>query len=248
MDKIYADYAVITKDKKIYQIDKALSDSLTGFNFIHVAAKDFPVKKIVEIQDIKKGSLTISLNWPASGWISSVLGFKEKGGLVESSDNFSAKLILNNGLPTEFRGAIIFNLAGDGLGLVDSKGEIEPMAHLAAAVNSLFKNKIIIRPSLGVSYINLTSLAGSDQPNNYWQKGAIIYHDLKNAAVKKGSPADKAGLKEGDVIISVDNIELDKTNDLAEIIQSYAAGDKINLAIKRDGVIKEIEVLLAEQK
>ena len=248
LDKTYADYVVITKDKKVYQIDKAVNDALTGLNFIHVAARDFPVRKFAENKDIKIGNSTISVNWPGLSWVSSVLGLKEKSGLVDSSDSFSTKLILNNDVPLEFRGSMIFNLAGDVLGLVDGKGEIEIMAHLETAVNSLFKNKTIIRPSLGINYINLASFVAVDEQNSYWQKGVVIYKDLKNVAVKKGSPADKAGLKEGDIIISVGNINLDKANGLADIIQGYAAGDKINLTIIRAGVEKEVEVILEEQK
>ncbi|MBU1663597.1 PDZ domain-containing protein, partial [Patescibacteria group bacterium] len=243
LDKLYTNYVVIAQDKKIYQIDKAVSDASTGFNFIHVAARDLPVKKFVESQNIKKGNLIISVNWLGLSWISSVLGFKENGGFVKPSDNFSTKLILNNDVPEEFRGSVIFNLAGDALGLIDEKGEIEPMAHLKTVIDSLFKNKIIIRPSLGVNYINLTSFVAVDEQNNYWQKGVVIYKDVKNIAVKKNSPADKAGLKEGDIIIAVDNINLDKVNDLADIVQSYAVGDKINLLIMRDGAEKDVEVL-----
>jgi len=248
LDKAYADYVVIAKDKKIYQIDKAVSESFTGFNFIHVAARDLPVKRFAENQDVKKGNLTINVNWLGLSWVSSVLGFKESGGFVKSSDNFSTKLMLNNDVPKEFRGSMVFNLAGDALGLADEKGEIEPMAHLEAVVNSLFKNKIITRPSLGVNYVNLASLVAVDEQNNYWQKGIIIYKDLKNVAVKKGGSADKAGLEEGDIIISADNINFDKVNDLADIVQSYAAGDKINLVIMRDGAEKNVEVTLGELK
>jgi len=248
LDKIYTDYVVIAKDKKIYQIDKAVGDSLTGFNFIHVAARDLPVRKFAENRDIKRGNSTIGVNWPGSAWVSSVFGFKEKNELVESSDNFSTKLILNNDVPEEFRGSVVFNLAGDVLGLIDAEGEIEPMAHLAAVVNSLFKNKIITRPSLGINYINLAVLTAVDEQNNYWQKGVIIYKDQKGVAVKKGGSAEKAGLREGDIIISVDNINLDKVNDLADIIQGYAAGDKINLLIMREGAEKTVEVILEGQK
>lgn len=247
IDKI-TDYLVITKDKKIYQIDKAVSDGASGFNFIHVAAKDFPVRKIAAKEEIKPGGLTIGVNWLGSSWLSSVSGLKKKSGLIQSSDSLSAKLILASEVPPEFKGAVIFNLAGDVLGLADGKGEIEPMAHLAVAATSLFKNKVISRPSLGLNYIDLTTLAAKDSENNYWQKGAVIYRDAKNIAVKKGGPADKAGLKEGDIILSVDNIMLDKANDLADIIQSYAAGDKISLTIKRGGAEKEVEAVLGEQK
>jgi len=248
LDKIYTDYVVITKDKKIYQIDKAVSDVPTGFNFIHVAAKDFPVKKFAKNQDVKTGNLTISVNWSELSWVSSILGFKGKGGLTQPSDSFFTKLILNNEVPQEFKGTMVFNLAGDALGLVDEKGEIEPMAHLEAVVNSLFKNKIITRPSLGVNYINLASFVAVDGQNNYWQKGVIIYKDQKGVAIKKGSPADKAGLLEGDIIISINNVNLDKVNNLADIVQGYAVGDKINLVIIRDSVEKVVEVILGEQK
>jgi S1-C subfamily serine protease len=248
LDKIYTDYVVITKDKKIYQIDRAVSDVPTGFNFIHVAARDFPVKKIAGSQDVQTGNSTISVNWLGLSWVSSILGLEEKSGSVESSDSFSTKLILNNEVPQEFRGSIIFNLAGDALGLANEKGEIEPMAHLQTVVNSLFKNKLITRPSLGINYINLASLVAIDEKNNYWQKGAIIYKDQKGIAVRKNSPADKAGLLEGDIIISINNINLDKVNNLADIIQSYAAGSKINLAIMRDGAEKAVEIILGEQK
>ena len=66
--------------------------------------------------------------------------------------------------------------------------------------------------------------------------------------MQKNSPADKAGLLEGDIIISADNINLDQDNNLAAIIQNYAAGEKINLVILRAGSEKEVEVTLGEQK
>lgn len=248
LDKTYADYVVITKDKKIYPIDKAVSDSLTEFNFIHVVTRDFPVRKFAEKQDIKRGNLVISINWPGLSWVSSVAGFSDQGGLVKTSDNFSRKLVLNDKLPPEFKGSIIFNLAGDALGLIDNLGEIEPITHLGGAVKSLFKNQAANRPSLGVNYIDLFQLALVDGQNSHWQKGAIIYKDQSGTAVQKNSPADKIGLQEGDIIISVDNINLDKDNDLADIIQDYTAGDEINLVFLRDGQEKEVAVTLGERK
>ncbi len=221
---------------------------MTDFSFFQVAVKDFPVRKFTAKSDITKGNLTVSVNLQGLSWISSVAGFIQPSGLVESSENFFTKLILNNEVPQKFRGAAVFNLAGDVLGLADGKGEIEPMAHLASAVNSLFKNKVIKRPSLGINYIDLAQLAAADAADNNWQKGAIIFKDQKGVAVKKNSPASQAGLKEGDIIISVDNVNLDNVNNLAEIIQNHAAGDKINLVILRAGNETEVEVTLGEQK
>ena len=47
-------YLVITKDKKIYTIDEIVRDDFTGFNFLHVGAKDFSVRKFIGLNEIQK--------------------------------------------------------------------------------------------------------------------------------------------------------------------------------------------------
>lgn len=65
--------------------------------------------------------------------------------------------------------------------------------------------------------------------------------------VIQDSPAFDAGLKEGDNIISVDGVEVDAENDLAEIISSYKPGEIITLEIKnQDGKIESIQVELGK--
>lgn len=246
--KDYSNYVVITKDKTIYQIDKAAADSLTKFNFIHVPARDLPVRKFAEIKDIKNGSLAVSVNWLGANSVAAVSGFSDSAGLVKSSDSFSRKLVLSNKPTAEFKGAVIFNLAGDALGLVNDGGEIEPLSHLNGAVKSLFKTKTGVRSSLGVNYIDLTGLVEIAGQNSLWQKGVVIYKDQKAAAIKKNSPAEISGLREGDIIISVDNLELNKDNNLAEIIQDHLAGETVNLLISRQGQEKEVKVTLVELK
>jgi serine protease Do len=242
------DYVVITKDRNIYSIDKVEEDNLTEFYFIHVNAKDLSVRKFVNNQDIKRGSLTVGVNWLDLSWVSSVVGFSGDNSLVKSSDNFSRKLILNNKFPQEFKDSVIFNLAGDTLGLIDNRGEIEPISHLASAAESLFKYKTVKRPSLGVNYINLSGLLYYDSQNINWQKGAIIYRNIKLPAVQKNSPASQAGLREGDIVISVNNIIIDKDNDLSGIIQNYTAGDIINLIYLRANQEYQTSVTLGEIK
>lgn len=248
LTKTFNDYVVITKDKKIYQIDKVQADNLTGFNFIHVPARDLSVRKLAENKDIKRGSLAVGVNWLGLSRVSSVVGFSETSELIKSSDSFSKKLVLNDKLPLEFKGSVIFNLAGDALGLVDNHGEIEPISHLRGAAESLFNNKIVKRPSLGVNYIDLSELDQINNRDSYWQKGAIIHKDPKAVAVKKNSPAGKAGLREGDVIISINNIDLNKDSDLASIIQDHVAGDKVSLVYLREGRENEVEITLEELK
>ena len=248
LEKIYADYVVIAADKRIYTIDRAQSDNLTGFNFIQVAAKDLPVRKFAENQEMKRGSLAVSVDWLGASWVSSVKGFSGESGLVKSSDSPAKKLVLNEKLPAEFYGAMVFNLAGDALGLVDSNGGVEPMSHLKGVIKNLFQEKIAQRASLGVNYLDLSQLVAINEQNNLRQKGALIYQDQKGVAVLKSSPAGASGLRQGDIIISVDNTEINQDNDLADIIQGYAPGDKIILTFLRAGVEQDAAIVLGEQK
>lgn len=248
IEKNYSDYAVVSKDKKIYPIDKAESVEGANFYFVHAVAKDFPVKQFIESAEIKPGNLAISVNLDGLGWISSVLGRKEKKGIVKSSDIFSGKLFLSDAAPQEFRGSMVFSAAGHVLGMIDAQGEIEPIFNIESAIKSLFQNKSVKKPVLGINYIDLSDMVEAGAESDYFQKGAIIYGDAKNAAVTKNSPADKAGLKQGDIIISIGNVPLGNGNDLAEIVQSMAVGDKINLAVRRGGTEKIFEIILEEKK
>ena len=67
-------------------------------------------------------------------------------------------------------------------------------------------------------------------------------------AVIPGSPADKAGLVENDIILEVDGIKLNRSNSLANIIGKKKIGDKINLKVLHKGEEKTIEVALEERK
>ena len=249
---ILADYVVITKDKKIYDIDKIVSDSLTPFYFIHIKAMELPVRKFVPINEVSNGQLVLAVNWDGYSWLSRISNKQDKGeSIINFSDVFSSKFSLMENIPEEFKKSVLFNLAGDVIGLIDSKGEIEPIYHFTSAIESLFKHKEIRRAGLGVNYINLSDLvkiSTDGLPQNGDDKGAIIYKDNKGIAVVKGSPADSAGLTEGDIIISIGNIEINKDNDLNEVIQSYLAGDKIDIVYLRNGKREEVEVVLGEAK
>ncbi len=52
--------------------------------------------------------------------------------------------------------------------------------------------------------------------------------------VEKNSPADKAGLKAGDVIVSLDSQKMSNTEQLRKDIQSHKVGDIVNITFERD--------------
>jgi len=64
-------------------------------------------------------------------------------------------------------------------------------------------------------------------------------------------PADKAGLREGDVLLSLDGTDLDLDSDLASLIAKYGPGDEVTFAVaelggRLLGESREVTVVLAE--
>jgi serine protease Do len=66
--------------------------------------------------------------------------------------------------------------------------------------------------------------------------------------VTKGSPAEKAGLKVGDVIIRADGKKMTSTSDLSAAVQKKKKGDKIKLDLVRDKKPLSLEVEIAEEE
>ena len=70
-------------------------------------------------------------------------------------------------------------------------------------------------------------------------KGALV------AAVTPDSPAAKAGLKQGDVILSVDGQNVDRLKDLTFHVAGRKAGDKVSMSVWRDGKKREMQASIA---
>jgi len=67
-------------------------------------------------------------------------------------------------------------------------------------------------------------------------------------SVQEGSPADKAGFKKGDQIISIGGVEVEDVLHFKYELYKYNVGDKVKVVIKRDGTTKTLEVTLRSSK
>src|SRR4029434_2931273 len=60
------------------------------------------------------------------------------------------------------------------------------------------------------------------------------------------SPAAKAGIEEGDVIVKVDGTDVGTPEKLGDLVRSKSDGEKVNIQLLRDGKTKNVTVTLAE--
>ena len=67
-------------------------------------------------------------------------------------------------------------------------------------------------------------------------------------SVESGSPAETAGLREGDVITAIDGKPTREGSALTGFVRQYSAGDQVTLTLIRDGKEIQVPVTLAERK
>ncbi len=100
---------------------------------------------------------------------------------------------------------------------------------------------------LGVRYMIITQNLKKEN-NLPYEYGALITRGEKKTdlAVVPGSPADKAGIMENDIILEVDGKKVNERNQLVDLIAEYKPGDEITLKIYHKGEEKNIKVTLGK--
>ncbi|MBR1436762.1 MAG: trypsin-like peptidase domain-containing protein, partial [Bacteroidales bacterium] len=93
------------------------------------------------------------------------------------------------------------------------------------------------RAKLGVSMSNVTDEIAKELKLSS-TKGVYIHETLK------GSAAEKAGIRKGDIITNIDGTEIATASALQEKVNSYHPGDKATFTILREGNVKTVEVEL----
>jgi S1-C subfamily serine protease len=165
---------------------------------------------------------------------------------IKKSDLAKESLALANNLPEILANSFIFDLKGDLVAFFINGRDMKLVSDLNTLIKGLLNKEKKFRPSLGVNYVELSEFALKQ--NFSVKKGALIYPDSEGVAIIKDSVAEKSGLKEGDIIISLDNIEISRDNDLAHLLLKYVAGDEITLLYRRGVSEERIKIVLDRLK
>lgn len=113
--------------------------------------------------------------------------------------------------------------------------------------DQLIANGKVVYPFLGVSYVQIDPETAVDQ-NLPVQNGALVQQSQQNQpAVTPGSAADKAGVKDGDIITAIDGTKVGTEKSLRQILLQHKPGDTIKLDVLRDGQTLNLAVTLGER-
>lgn len=242
-----ASFVVIGPDKKNYKVADVSYSKSQGQNWVFVLlaeASNLPVKKIVDSRSLRPGDSLLLLGNNGSVLSSSLVN-KGNNKKIASSDYDNSRLLLAASLSDDFKNSFVFNLGGDLIAWVNGQKEVIPAQIINLNWQNLAKNKIIKSPYLGLYYLDLNRAQADKVATDY---GALIYPNENGVSIIKDSPADKAGLRSGDLILQVENQELKGDVNLAQALAAYSAGDTVTLLYVRGQEKAELDIKLGELK
>src|SRR5260221_5996079 len=121
-----------------------------------------------------------------------------------------------------------------GLGFAISSNTIREIA------NELIKSGQIVRGFIGVTYQALT-------PRQAVALGLAAPAGITVTAVVRGSPADTAGLRDGDIITKMNDQQIDQQHPLNSLMVKTRPGDRVRFTLIRDSATQVVEVVLGRQ-
>ena len=252
---------VITSDGTSYKNVKLVgSDTINDVAFLKVeGVTNLKAATLGDSSQVKVGQKVIAIgnalgeyqNTVTAGIVSAlsrpVTAADETGQGAEQLENLlQTDAAINPGNS----GGPLVNLSGEVIGIntavasdAEGIGFSIPINDVKGMASSVLKTGKITRPYLGVRYVSLTPDAAANLDISTKQ-GAYILASEGSPAIVSGSPAEKAGLREKDIITKVNKTSVDSQHPLSSLLAAYAPGDTVTLTVLRDGKEQTIKVTL----
>ncbi|MFA5946068.1 MAG: trypsin-like peptidase domain-containing protein [Patescibacteria group bacterium] len=260
-----AEYTVFSNDGTKYDAKVIAKDTVLDIALLKVDAKDAKFLAFANSDEVQVGESVIAIgnalgeyrNTVSAGIVSglarSVLASTGYGGAETLPNVIQTDAAINPGNS----GGPLLDLYGNviGVNVAASAGSAEnigfalPANAVKKAIDSIRENGRVIRPYIGVRYVPVTQEI-KDSNNLDVDYGALVLRGAKagDLAVIPGSPADKAGIEENDIILEINGEKVTADVPMANIINAHAVGEKLKLKILHDGKEKTVELTLEEQK
>jgi S1-C subfamily serine protease len=264
---------VILSDGSQYEGTVKGLDTYTDFAIVKIDAKNLPAVTLGDSDALRVGdSLYVIGNplgqYPDSDTAGIVSGLDRQ--IDVSSDLGQGGEALDHLIQTD----AAINPGNSGGAVVNSEGQVVGVATATSGqaqgisfalpvnlakpiIEQVEAGQSISRPWLGIRYVPLDAQVAKDNnldvSNGAWvtTQGAANGNRNGNgnagAAVIKDGPADKAGVKDGDIITAIDGQNLDATHPLDLVLLTHKPGDKITLTVDRNGKTVTLTATLGER-
>ena len=235
-------------DRREFDATVIGTDQRSDLALLQVDATDLPFLQLGKSSELRVGEWVLAIGSPFGLDYSVTAGIVSAKGRslpTERGENYVPFIQTDVAINPGNSGGPLFNLQGEVVGVnsqifTRSGGSIGlsfalPSKVVRNIIEQLKVNGEVVRGWLGVSIQNVDrTLAESfdlDRP-----RGALV------AQVGKDSPAERAGIESGDIIVEVDGEQIEVSADLPHVIGLIAPGSKVPVSVIREGKERSIRV------
>jgi serine protease Do len=225
------------------------TDRRTDVALVKIDAKNLPVVQIGDASKSKVGEWVAAIGSPFGLENTVTAGIISAKSRSLPDENYVPFIQTDVAINPGNSGGPLFNMAGEVIGInsqIYSRTGGYMGLSFAVPIEVAMKVKTdlqkygkVSRGRLGVTIQGVTQEL-ADSFGLKKPQGALV------AAVESKSPADKAGLKTGDIILGVDGRDIENSIDLPRIIGESRPGTQVKLKIWRQGETKELSASLGE--
>src|SRR3990167_1397846 len=247
-----ADYTIVASEGKKYHAKVVARDPINDVAILKIEGKDLPHIELGESSNLELGQTVVAIG-NALGQFQNTISTGVVSGL---SRHITAQASVD-GQQQELRGVIqtdaainpgnsggpLVDIDGNAIGInsavvfgAQNIGFAIPINAAKKALADIKKYGLIRAPFLGLRYI-LVDPGLKIRHNLPVDYGAMVIPEATpgDYGVLPGSPAEKAGVLEHDIILEVDSKKITKDLPLSDVIQNHEVGDKLRLKILRRG-------------
>lgn len=241
-----------------YEAEIIGTDPQTDIAVLKIDAKNVNSKNVIKLgssEKLRVGEMVLAIGSPlqenlAHSVSMGIVSAKERSiGILNESQGYENFIQTDAAINPGNSGGALVNMDGDLIGInsaiasrsggSDGIGFAVPVDMAKKVMKSLIENGRVVRAYLGIAGqdLNRTLAQALELDSN---QGIIVNR------VQEGTAAEKAGLKEGDVIRTLNGNNVQSYSNFRTTVATSNPGDEITLGIIRDGEEQELEVTLGE--
>ncbi len=259
-----ADYTVIIDPKHKYPAKILSRNPINDIAILKIEGKNFPYIYLADSNKIQIGEEVVAVgnalgeftDTISAGIVSGLSRYITAfGGLDHHMQNLRGLIQTDAAINPGNSGGPLVNMDGKVIGIntamimgAQNIGFAIPINYAKKDLDEVKKYGKIVVPFLGIKYVLLSKeMAKANKLPS--EDGAIVVREaLGEPPVIKGSAADKAGIKEFDIILECNNQKITAENTLGQILQKCEIGEETNFKILREGKILIFKATLSEKE
>ncbi|HUI63741.1 MAG TPA: Do family serine endopeptidase [Bacteroidota bacterium] len=242
---------VVMHDKIRFKARLVGTDPSTDLAVIKIEAKDLPAAALGNSDNVQVGELALAIGNPlglTSTVTAGIISAKGRNiNIIRDNYNIEDFIQTDAAINPGNSGGALVNMSGEVIGIntaiattnarYQGYGFAVPVNLLKTVAADLIKEGKVRRGYIGVE-IGLVDQTMANALGLNEAKGVLVQKTVS------GGAGESAGVKDGDVILSVDGKEVNAPNELQSYIATHHPGDAVTLKIYRDGKTFEKQVTL----